>query len=215
MPSEQPVAVVPQRTPLVGFPWPTPRAVEPWSHTSLLGLDIVSFNAPYRDEDIQRRLRQALYEYLQEVFAITWLPWAACHTEDRGDGALIVLPPGVPPYLLLDPLAHHLDAALRRGNRLFSAAAQMRLRMAVHQGYVQFDAYGVVGHAVNHMFRLLDSAVLKEAIETAGADLGVIVSDRMFGDVAGHGGIIDPARYRPVQVSCKETQAKAWIWMAP
>lgn len=124
------------------------------------------------------------------------------------------MPPDVPAHLLLDPLAHHLGATLRRGNRLLSAAAQLRLRLAVNAGFVHPDPYGVSGHAVNHLFRLLEAPALKEAIDLCGADLGMIVSDRLFRDVTGNDGYVDHDRYRRVRATCKETDASAWLWLS-
>ncbi|MFD0689568.1 hypothetical protein [Actinomadura fibrosa] len=192
---------------------PTPLTF-PEGYTSLIAVDIVSFGAPERDEAIQAQLRQLMYVRLRKAFEITCLPWLACYVEDRGDGALIVLPPDVPAYLLLDPLAHHLKAVLRHGNRLYSRALQMRLRVAVNAGFVHRDAYGVVGHAVNHLFRFLDAPAFKEAISLSEAEVGLIVSDRLYGDVAGSGGYVDQAQYRPVQVVCKETKADAHVWLS-
>ncbi|MEU5883341.1 hypothetical protein [Spirillospora sp. NPDC047279] len=179
----------------------------------MLGVDIVSFGAPQRDEGIQRRLRQVMYTAMQDTFAITCLPWAEAHKEDRGDGIMIVLPPDVHSFLLLDPLAHHLNAVLRRHNMILSEAARLRLRVAVHAGYIFVDEFGVGGHALNHLFRLLESRDFKEAIALEGADLGLIVSDSMYGDVLGGGVYIDPTGYRSLRVKCKETVADAWLWL--
>jgi hypothetical protein len=183
----------------------------PRSYTSLIAVDIVSFGAPQRDEEIQLLLRQLMYAHLEEAFALSWLPWDMCHREDRGDGALIVLPSDVPPHLLVDTLPHHLHTALRRGNRLLSSLARMRLRMAVHVGSVYRDSYGVSGHAVNHLFRLLDADVLRDAIESSRAPLGVIISDGLYKGLAGYGGPPDVLGYRPVQVVRKETETRAWV----
>ncbi|MFG2006081.1 hypothetical protein ACGFNU_43715 [Spirillospora sp. NPDC048911] len=154
-----------------------------------------------------------MYEAIQEAFSITRLSWSAAHHEDRGDGILIVLPPVVPTFLLLDPLAHHLNAVLRRHNLMLSEMARLRLRLAGHAGFVYVDEYGVGGRAVNHLFRMLEASDFKEAIELAGTDLGLIVSDEMYRDVAGNGAYINPERYRSLRVKCKETVADAWLWL--
>ncbi|KAB2346855.1 hypothetical protein [Actinomadura rudentiformis] len=187
----------------------------PRSYTSLLALDIISFGSPYRDEGIQRGLRHVMYEAVQEAFSMTRLSWPAVHHEDRGDGILIVLPPAVPAFLLMDPLAHHLKAVLRRRNMMLSEAARLRLRVAGHAGFVFVDEYGVGGRAVTHLFRMLEAADFKEAIDLAGTDLGLIVSDEMYREVTGNGAYIDPERYRALRVKCKETVADAWLWLPP
>ncbi|MBO2460701.1 hypothetical protein [Actinomadura violacea] len=193
-------------------PRPAAAPADPRHYTCLLAVDVVGFSAPHRDEAIQEELRGATYELVRRAFEMTWLPWEACHVEDRGDGMLVVLPPGMPGHLLLDPLAHHLGAMLRHSNRCRSEASRLRLRVAVSAGFVRRDAYGVAGHAVIHLFRLLDAPAFKEAIELSGSDVGLLVGDRMFEDVTGSGAYVERERYRPVHVVCKETKATAWLW---
>lgn len=184
-------------------------------YTTMVAVDIVSFTDARRDEEIRRYLRDRLYRQLRESFAMTLLPWDGCHREDRGDGALIVAPPNVPPHLLLDPLAHHLVAMLRRGNRLASDPARMRLRMAVHSGHVETDDHGVVGGAVNHLFRLLDAPRFRDMAARSGTELSLIVSNRLYEEVLSSRGVLFPELYRPVEISCKETVARGWIWLSP
>ncbi|WP_157431743.1 hypothetical protein [Actinomadura hibisca] len=199
--------------PSPAVPAPAREAVR--THTSMMAVDIVSFGSRQRDERVQRELRHRLYRLLESTFAMTCLPWDAAHREDRGDGALIILPRQVPTYLLLDPLAHHLHALLRRDNLWYVDPLRMRLRVAVHTGYVHRDAYGVLGRSVNHLFRLLDSAALRAMLDATGGDLGMIASDELFGDVTDYSGLTDTGRYRAVDVACKETRTRGWIWLAP
>ncbi|MGH3239506.1 MAG: hypothetical protein ACRDNL_03945 [Spirillospora sp.] len=164
------------------------------------------------DEHSQLHQRHQLYARLAEACEITRIPWWDCYREDRGDGALIIAPPEVPADAFLDPFAHHLTAVLRRHNRLASPAARLRLRVAVHAGHVNRDAHGVAGQAVLHLFRLLEAAAFRKALAGGSADLGLIVSDRLYGDATARGGLINPDAYRPLRVSHKETRAKAWLW---
>ena len=196
---------------LAGLARRLPRSLVPRSYTSMVAVDIVSFGAPYRDEEIQMLLRQLMYGHLEEAFEMSHVPWHHCYHEDRGDGALVVLPPDVPAYLLADVLPYHLHSALRRVNRFLDSCARMRLRMAAHVGNVYQDPYGVSGHAVNHLFRLLDADALKGAVRTSRAPLGVILSDRLREDLAAYGGPLDVLGYRAVDVVCKETEARAWV----
>ncbi|WP_157429677.1 hypothetical protein [Actinomadura oligospora] len=191
------------------------HAAAPRVYTTMVAGDIVAFTDARRDEEIRRHLRHRLYEDLREAFTMTLLPWDACYREDRGDGALIVVPPDAPPHLLLDPLAHHLQAMLRRGNRFASDPARMRVRMAVHSGHVEKDDHGVVGRAVNHLFRLVDAPRFREAAAGSGAELSMIASDLLYDEVLSSRGVLFPELYRQVEVSCKETTARGWIWLSP
>lgn len=187
-----------------------PRRWPSGLHAALAAVDICSFGGG--DDHVQLHQRGVMYAQLAEVFEMTRIPWTECYREDRGDGALVIVPSDVPVHYLLDPLAHHLTAALRRYNRLASADAQLRLRVAVHAGYVHRDDHGVAGKALVHLFRLLDSAAFKHALADSGADLGLIASDRLYGDADG---LVEDAAYRQLRVTCKETSAKAWVWIPP
>ncbi|TDD35452.1 hypothetical protein E1287_13780 [Actinomadura sp. KC06] len=190
-----------------------PHVVPPALYATLAAVDISSFGL-LGDAHSQLHQRHQMYTRLAEACEITRIPWWDCYRHDRGDGALIIAPPDVPADDFLDPFAHHLTAVLRRSNRLASSAARLRLRVAVHAGHVHRDAHGVAGPAVLHLFRLLESAAFKKAHADGAADLGLIVSDRLYGDATARGGLINPDAYRPLRVSCKETRAKAWLWSA-
>jgi hypothetical protein len=98
----------------------------------MLAVDIASFGS--RDPNAQRYLHDSLYQIVEDACENAGLPWSACHHEDRGDGILFIAPPIISAELL-DPLAAHLHAALRRHNRHTSTSAKI-LRMAIHAGYI-------------------------------------------------------------------------------
>ena len=86
--------------------------------------------------------------------------------------------------------------------------------MAVHAGPVHLDANGLTGHAVVHLFRLLDAPGFKHAIANSAAELGLIASDEFYRNVIRHSsGIVDAAEYQPLTISSKETRCRAWIYM--
>jgi hypothetical protein len=186
----------------------------PMHHTTMAALDIIRFGDRAGD-DVQAHLRRVMYELAEDGFAITGLPWADCHREDRGDGALIVAPAGTTPERWLDPLVHHLLAGIRRYNRFAADAVRLRLRLAIHSGLVRYDPHGVVGHCVVHLFRMLNATAFRKLLTATDAELGAIVSDDAFDHVMRQGGLIDPDAYRPIRIHCKETRAQAWAWLPP
>ena len=194
--------------------WPLPRRPARPTHTALMAVDICAFG-DRRDADVQLHLRDKMYDHLADAFAMTRLPWHTVYREDRGDGALIILPPAVPAEALLDPLAHHLHALLRRSNRFASDTARLRMRFAVHAGDVYGDAHGVTGHAVVHLFRLLDCGGFKRLLATSDADLGLIVSEQLYQDTTHRAGLVDALSYRSMNVRHKETRTRAWVWLPP
>jgi class 3 adenylate cyclase len=87
----------------------------------------------------------------------------------------------------------------------------MRLRVALHAGEIYRDAYGVAGAAINQAFRLVDAPVLRSALDESPGMLALIISDRLFTEVAWHHPAAEPGSYRQVQVIVKETATAGWI----
>lgn len=174
--------------------------------------DIASFGDPERHDRIQRHLRQGLYACLENGFDAVRLPLARCYKEDRGDGAIVVVPPETDLVLLISDLPDRLRRELRRRNELANELARIRLRTSVHVGEVCYDGSGIVGTAVNHVNRLIDAPMFKEALGRSTADLALIFSLEVYEAVVRFGdGLIDPLDYQPVDVAVKETRTVAWM----
>ncbi|WP_345475885.1 hypothetical protein [Actinoallomurus oryzae] len=182
--------------------------------TALVAFDINHFGDERRGNDIQLYLRQAMYELIGDAFFSVSPVWENWYREDRGDGVFVIAPPCVPAEALMDPLAQHLLAGLRRRNQMASTLTHLQLRMAVHTGQIHRDPHGIAGHAALHLFRLLDATTFKKAAVNSDADLALIVSDHLFAD-ARHSGLIEAEAYQPLRVSIKETRARAWLWLPP
>lgn len=182
----------------------------------MLAVDIKAFNDPKRGEDVQRFLRAAMYELLAGAFGESGVQWSACHHEDRGDGVLVIAPPGAPATALIDPLVDHLRAGIRRHNKLSSELARIRLRTSVHAGQVHFDENGVSGHAVTLLFRMLEAVAFKRAFDSSGTDFALVASAALYEDVISQGpGLIDPGMYAPINIRCKETRVRGWLYLPP
>ncbi|MFF5262190.1 hypothetical protein ACFY4C_24910 [Actinomadura viridis] len=174
--------------------------------------DVASFGDASRTDDARTYVRKGLYDGLRTSFEAEGIPLAECYHEDRGDGVMVVVPPRIDPALLITSVAQRLRAEVRRHNEFSSAAVRMRLRVAVHTGDVHWDGAGLVGTAVNHAFRILDAEPFKELLRASGADLALIVSQRVYDDVVRHGrGLVDRRDYRQVEIAVKETHTTAWV----
>src|SRR5580693_3714515 len=90
----------------------------------LFGVDIVGFNGWWRDDDIQMYVHKALYEMLEAAFDRSDVPWSGCVHEDRGDGALVVIPPTIPVAGLVT-VPERLRVLVRRHNHLSCNAARV------------------------------------------------------------------------------------------
>ncbi len=183
---------------------------------SLLATDIASSGNPDRTDDVLRWLRKNMYELIEDSFASSGVPFDRCYWEDRGDGAIIAVPLEFQTSVLVWPLMEWFSHGLNRYNERSAESARMKLRVALHVGEANWDGRGLVGTAVNHVFRLLDAAELRAALSAPGACVAFIASERVHDDVIRHRrGLIDPDDYRPADVRVKETATRGWIRVLP
>ncbi|HEX2313995.1 MAG TPA: hypothetical protein VHJ17_09690 [Thermomonospora sp.] len=174
--------------------------------------DIVDFTDPARSDRVRGHLHESLYAILEGAFTESGIAPSACYQEDRGDGAMVLVPPEVDPALLVHPLADLLRARLLDHNDLAAEAARMRLRVALHLGRATANDRGVVGTDVNHVHRLLDAPAFKAGLAASGGVLGVLASERLYDEVIRDArGLIDPGEFRPVEVAVKRTRATGWL----
>jgi hypothetical protein len=183
----------------------------PAVHRSIVCVDVQGFGDLRRTNLDQVAIRHGLYEALSSAFDRSGVSWAGCDHEDRGDGVLVLVPPEVPKSLLVSLLPHELAAALREHNQIHDARTQIRLRMAVHAGEIQYDGHGKTGIALNLAFRLLAADALKGALATSSGVLAVISSEWFHDEVIVNTPSSDPDSFQQVLVAVKETVATAWI----
>ena len=148
---------------------------------------------------------------MQEAFDHAGIPWADCDHEDRGDGVFVLVPPDVPKELLVESLPPALVTALDRHNSTHQALEQIRLRMALHAGEINYDEHGTTAAAVNLAFRLLDADALKAALAASPGVLAVIASSWFFQEVVRHNPACNADAYRRIRVTVKETTTIGWI----
>lgn len=181
-------------------------------HRSILAFDVEGFGDPHRDDLSQNAVRDVIYRVVEEAFDAAGVRWSSCVHEDRGDGAIVIVPPETSKVLLLDPLLGCLSAALAEHNRSAALAERIRLRVALHAGEVIHDGHGLAGGDVVRACRLLDAGELKTALVRSSTPLAVIVSDVIYETIVRHGyGRIDPALYHPVSVRVKKDVIPSWI----
>ena len=131
----------------------------PAMHRAILGVDIEGFADRRRTNPDQIFMREGLYGCLRAAFARSGISWTACYHEDRGDGALILVPPEVPKDLLVAHFPQELSIALRSHSEVHAAGSRIRVRLAVHAGEVHRDGYGVAGTAINEVYSKLSAAL--------------------------------------------------------
>lgn len=181
-------------------------------HRTIVVIDVEGFGDGRRTNRHQLAIRDGLYRTVREAFQQVSIPWDAVEHEDRGDGIFALLPPQVPKGLLVEALPSALVAQLEAHNRAHARQEQIRLRMALHAGEVNYDQHGATAASINLAFRLADAPPLKSALAGSPGVLAIIVSSWFFEEVVRHAAT-DVARYRQVRVAVKETNTIAWIFL--
>lgn len=171
--------------------------------------DVEGFGGQHRNERDRQFVRRALVEMTQgflDGFG------AFCSCEDRGDGFLLVVLPGVPTSRVMERLLQDLPPRLRRHNHTYSAALQIRLRVAATVGPVTSDLMGVTGDAIINAARLVEAPVLKQSMLARRPNLGLITSPFVY-ETAIKPAAADMyfAGYEQVQVTVKESNLPAWM----
>jgi len=171
--------------------------------------DVVGFAGRQRTE----RDRLAIRRALAAITATALAPfWNVCVWADRGDGMLIIVPPGVPTSAVLECLTQNLPVCLHEHNQQNDPAGRIQLRVAVDVGPVVTDHVGVSGNPIILAARMLEAPALKRAITAAQSPLAVIASAFVFNTAVSSGDESLAANdYTPVQVRVKETRVSAWL----
>jgi hypothetical protein len=181
---------------------------------TLFAVDIAGFTGPHRDDDIRLYMHEDLYRLLEKAFDGSGIPWAGCFHEDRGDGVLVVVPPGIPCTGVIDPLPERLRSLIRRHNHVSCEAAGIQLRAAAHIGPVDHDGHGFVSSDINLLFRMLEARPLKRALTGSGAELALIISDYVYRNVVcRYPSLLNPDSFQPVRFQVKYARALAWTYL--
>ncbi|MEU6083062.1 hypothetical protein [Streptomyces sp. NPDC047108] len=186
---------------------------------SILLLDIENYSR--RDDVEQAFLRRSLHSLVEDTLASAGVEPNMQYREDRGDGLIILVSAEVPKTALLRSLLVTAPDSLRAYNRMASSSAQMRLRMVLASGEVALDAYhgtvgGLVGHDLNLSCRLLDAAVLREALKQSDQDCVLCVSAAVYQGVVRHGHRgLRVEDFHRVDVAVKNDRLEAWLHGPP
>jgi class 3 adenylate cyclase len=180
-------------------------------YRAIMVLDVTGFGRLGNRAQLQ--VRTALNSAVRAAFRGGGVRWSGLAVEDRGDGAIILVPPTVSKVDLLDPVVPNLAALIRRHNETAGPGLRIRLRVSLHAGEVHRDATGWAGADLNAACRLVSSAaVCRHLLQRPAADLLVVVSDAVYEGVVRHGyRRISPDTYAPVHVAIKELNTRAWV----
>ncbi|OLT31570.1 hypothetical protein BJF79_36805 [Actinomadura sp. CNU-125] len=151
----------------------------------MFGVDIEDFSG--RTQKMQADAQRDLERVLIRAADATGIDPRRWRLQPGGDGALIVLPEGIDFGRVVGCLPANIERELAR---LVRPGRRLRLRLAVHYGFVTSPAssFGPAGDAPVLVARLLDAAPVRRRLaESPDRDLALIVSDRIFRDVVASG----------------------------
>ncbi|WP_432832602.1 hypothetical protein [Dactylosporangium sp. CA-092794] len=185
-------------------------ALSDYGRHLLLAVDVRGYGRS--DDRRQHEIQRQLAWLLDTAAARAGLDRPSWQRQAAGDGELAVLPDSEPEPRLVDGFVRELAAELMRGNAGAPPAARLRMRVAVHHGVVRAAAMGFSGKGVVEVSRLADSRVAHLALDRAGGDLVLVVSERVFADTVEQPHTsYDPAAFRAVTVEHKELRQTAWL----
>lgn len=163
----------------------------------------------------QASIQHDLIDLLDSSAVAAGLHREAWDCQKAGDGEFAVLPPGESESAVLDKFVPHLVDLVTDYNDERKADAQLRLRLALHNGVVEQAANGYAGAAAVLVGRLVDAAIAKAAQDASPASgVVVIVSKQVFNDTIAQGHtILRPLQLRQVPVQVKEYVDDAWLYV--
>src|SRR5215813_8946090 len=107
-------------------------------HRTILAVDVEAFGDRHRSNRNQVAVRDGLYHAMQDAFREAGIPWTDHEHEDRGDGIFVLVNSEVPKSLFVEALPSALVAALHVHNGTHASREQIRLRVALHAGEVNY-----------------------------------------------------------------------------
>jgi hypothetical protein len=167
-----------------------------------------------RDNNEASALQRALVELLAGARRHAGITEHAVDVQHQGDAELALMPAGIDESIVIPAMIGHIADALDVFNRR-SGRERMRLRVALHRGFVSPSAAGWAGNASVAVFRILNCAPLRDALTNhADVDFVVGVPDVLYQDVIAHGyGDLDPSRFSDMTVDVPGKHYRERVWL--
>ena len=184
-------------------------------HRTILVVDIEQSSNPIRTNSDQLVIRSAMYQSLAVAFRRS--DWLKCRKEDRGDGVLILVPPGVPKIRLVTTLLDRLvrpstgttpqwNGKIRRGPPPLRSGCGSRFTPA--KSPTTITASSARDHPHIPSGRCTTDTA---AFAASPGVCALIVSDWFYSEVVHHHPGARPDRYRQIDCAVKETHLSAWM----
>jgi hypothetical protein len=147
----------------------------------LVGVDIAGFS--HRHADGQAMAQYFLDNAMTQAAASAGLNRERWYCQPRGDGDLAVLPQGANGLSLLTDYPRKLASAIAEAN-LANGELRLRVRLAIHHGFVVPGWFGPVGTALVTISRLLDAEAMRRHLyRRSDLDVALIVSTTIYEEI--------------------------------
>ncbi|GAB0107426.1 hypothetical protein JMUB6875_64200 [Nocardia sp. JMUB6875] len=176
-------------------------------HRSFLVVDVENSSA--LDNVELGGMRSTLYRVLDEAIPD---PESVVAKEDRGDGVMLILEK--PVLDVLDRVVEGLLEGVRRHNTTVDPLDWLRIRIAVHEGYVDRDEHGWRSDALTAAFRLNDAPAVKRTLEHATrASAVVVITDAVYQGVVRHSyrPTVTPTGYDSAVIGTSQGDIQVWV----
>lgn len=188
---------------------PEPHTVLCGQNCTVLLIDIAQFSHDVRTDRDRLAMVKAFYRMLKNAVRNAKIDWNTCHCEDRGDGALLIIPAHVPTEDVVHRLVRRLVAGLRQHNEKALPVRRFQLRAAVDVGPVTAHEYGVNGETIISAARLIEATRLKAAVLDPDVVIGIAVSPYVYQRVVRH--LPDADASEEIKFTVKGWKGSAWI----
>lgn len=185
--------------------------LSPTVHRTIVFVDVADFTNPSRNVVDLLAVQEGVYRVLQTAFDECGIDYGSCHTGDRGDGMLIMIPPEISKSRLVDLLPDRLVAELRRYNATHTPTAQFKLRVGIHAGDIRWNTNSWVGPAVNLTARIIEADEVKSALAQSDGLVALTVSDYFYTEVIKQDPGVAPEQYRRIDVTVKQFSGNIWL----
>lgn len=161
--------------------------------------------------------QQRLVDVLARARRRSGIDQTLVETQESGDGQFAVLPTGLDESEVIPALVRELEIALREVNADMNERVRLRIRVALHRGFLHRGPNGWVGVAAIAVHRILDSDVVRAALaENQQADFVLAVPDLLYRDVIAHGyGLLRPETFTATEarMPAKDFTEHIWIYL--
>lgn len=147
----------------------------PLSDRLVMAVEVTHFAR--MDNSAQVAVKQALSRLLGQTEDNPWITPVTVEIRDHGDGAIVVLSPGDAAVEHGASLLAYLSAQLPEHNR--DSGFRLRLRVAVAYGPVEESDGAFTGRTVTDAMSLVDSDILRLALQASSKDLVWVASEQM------------------------------------